>query len=1449
MTYDLHDYSNPFPGLRPFESDESHLFFGRDGQSDELLRRLRRSSFLAVVGTSGSGKSSLVRAGLLSSLYGGFMTQAGAKWRVALFRPGNDPLGKLARVLNDTAVLGGHAADEEELRREATITEATLRRGALGLVTAVRQARLPKGENLLIVVDQFEEIFRFKRAGKKENAEDEAAAFVKLLLEAARQNELPIYVIITMRSDFLGDCAQFRDLPEAINDGQYLIPRMTRDQRREAITGPIAVGGAAISPRLVNRLLNDVGDNPDQLPIMQHALMRTWDFWKAGQTGEGDSSGAPLDLAHYDAIGTMTDALSRHADEAYLELSEEDGSRRIAERVFKSLTEKGPDNREIRRPTSLSEIAEVAGVSEEEVTRVVETFRQVGRSFLMPPPGVTLRPESLIDISHESLIRGWERLRNWTDEEAESAKIYRRLSETVDLRREGKAGLWRDPDLAVALDWREKNHPNQSWANRYDPDFDDAVQFLADSQTARDAELAARELAQRREVRRTRVFSAIITAAFLMSLTLGVFAYQSRNNALSHAQAANVAREEAEKQKLIAQQHAREADAARVKATASEKKAVEEQGRAEEQAQLAEEQAQLAGEKRRQAEAAQQAERAALATARSAESAAVQSAARAEDSEKKWRDEALSFREQKFDDSSLLSTLADRLIQVTPREEVVHWRNIKANALTNMGDHSAAAQELTESLNTQPDNFRARQLRGYMYMLTGRPEESVVDLRKTLKEKPESSLEHLNLGISLGMMGEYHEAREHIEQSIKKSVRGEYDTLLDNEVSPDIQMVTGRALLSATGEEFFNALHYQLANIEAFRGGDIGAAMEKARASSRGGNTNTYLTALNWAWLQSLHREQDYGALAAQAALWEQAGYKELAVRNYDEFMKKHSGVLREAGQGADATRYRTLAQWVETRLRALDPKGQLRRGSEAGEAVDMRGARALAIEAKEREARKDFAGAQRLLDRALAKEPANIKILLQRALLLYAAGEKTRGDVQKKYYQGAKEDAVAVLKLSPRNPQAIILRASVNNRLEQAGVDDPEATKENIVADLRRALEYDPLNGEALTFLAVNVGGQPREALDLFKRSLRIYPSSTWIYREMAALHNSLGEREEARKAIETAVMLAASGGDYATMTGYFTMMDKIESADRDGGSLRGKAQRAIQLGDLALGQGKVQAAYSHYVAGDESLKRAAEIASGKSDPTLACEQALARDKIARVVAAGRELKYKESFAGKVAEVAPGEGKDREITLGKGSRDDMAAPGTQVSVHALPGAGGRLTRDVIRIGKGEILKVSPDRTTVRVTLDDPKGNGLVQVGDLVQYEVELPVLPPRSALLKLAGLEINFTDQDGKPLFDYRGLSVGATPEMIEGILARMVKEVHDGARNNSLREELGKKIESGRFQGLTIGEAMAKAGRDDVENLLDFAAGNTSPLIGRDWSFAFIYRIWLSINAPLTN
>jgi hypothetical protein len=205
------------------------------------------------------------------------------------------------------------------------------------------------------------ELFRYRKFGTSAHRAEygvgeDATAFVNLRLEAGAQRPCPIYV-----ADFLGDCAQFFGLPEAINKGQYLVPRMSRDERRAAIAMPALVGGAEIAPVLLTRLGNDIGDNPDQLSILQHALNRTWANWAEQTGGKG-----PLDLAHYEAIGTMAHALDAHAEEAYAALGSET-RKALCEKLFKALTDKGMDIRGVRRPTQLGTLCELAEATEAEI--------------------------------------------------------------------------------------------------------------------------------------------------------------------------------------------------------------------------------------------------------------------------------------------------------------------------------------------------------------------------------------------------------------------------------------------------------------------------------------------------------------------------------------------------------------------------------------------------------------------------------------------------------------------------------------------------------------------------------------------------------------------------------------------------------------------------------------------------------------------------------------------------------------------------------------------------------------------------------------------------------------------------------------------------------------------------------------------------------------------------
>ena len=482
---------NPYPGLRPFRSDETHLYFGRENQVDAMVDTLAGGRFLAVVGTSGSGKSSLVNCGLRPALHRGLMASGGSEWRIAQFRPGVNPIHAMAVALCEPSALFSGEAHEALPADPAAllgIAEATLRMSHLGLVDLAEQARMGADANLLVVVDQFEELFRY-RAVDTDGGVD-GGAFVQLLIEAVRQRVQPIHVVLTMRSDFLGECSAFGGLPEAINAGQYLVPRMTRAETRRAIVGPVRVAGADISPVLVTRVLNDVGDNPDQLSILQHALNRTWARWQ----NDGGEAGA-LDLPHYEAIGTMASALDRHAEKAFGELDASDQT--LCAKVFRALTDRGTDPRGVRRPTRLDTLCEIVDAPQAEMLRVLAAFRKPSRSFLMPPDGAAIDADTVVDISHESLMRVWRRLGRWADDEANSARTYRRLADAAALHHEGEASLWRDPELRMALEWNERDAPTRAWAQQYHPGYEAAMAFLRDSRARQVQALAQAEVERR----------------------------------------------------------------------------------------------------------------------------------------------------------------------------------------------------------------------------------------------------------------------------------------------------------------------------------------------------------------------------------------------------------------------------------------------------------------------------------------------------------------------------------------------------------------------------------------------------------------------------------------------------------------------------------------------------------------------------------------------------------------------------------------------------------------------------------------------------------------------------------------------------------------------------------------------------------------------------------------
>jgi hypothetical protein len=424
-----------------------------------------------------------------------------------------------------------------------------------------------------VLVDQFEELFTYAEAAGP--GRDESEAFVRLLLAARRSPAARIHVAMTMRTDFLGHCVRWLELPDEINRAQYLTPRLDRQQMERAILAPAQVFGGAIEASLVAELINATGHNSDQLPLVQHALSRMWPL------AQSRTPGAPhIGWDDARAIGGVEGALDQHAETLLAAtLATLPPTRtNLPEALFRLITARRAGGQDVRAPRTLARITAACGLEPAQwllVAEVVRPWAAADASLLQH--GARLDPDSVIDLSHEALIRQWKRLGDWVADEARRAAEYRRWVErAADEDRPDGVPLT-GADLARALDWLNPEpaqslrpwQPSAAWAARYAAHTEDegasaveyerTVRYILSSRQAR--ERAAAEAAQRaleasqiaserahaqettRLLRRARI--ALIAAAVAGVAVLGAVSWallQTREAASAQEEAARLER-------------------------------------------------------------------------------------------------------------------------------------------------------------------------------------------------------------------------------------------------------------------------------------------------------------------------------------------------------------------------------------------------------------------------------------------------------------------------------------------------------------------------------------------------------------------------------------------------------------------------------------------------------------------------------------------------------------------------------------------------------------------------------------------------------------------------------------------------------------------------------------------------------------------------------------------
>jgi WD40 repeat protein len=470
----------PFRGLAPFDSAHAEYFFGRERLVGALVARLVGSTLIAVVGPSGSGKSSVMRAGLLPSLADGVLPGS-ERWRQVLMRPGARPLGELGRALARVGRGEGDVDGDDPL--------------------AAALDSLGPDERLVLAVDQLEEIFTACRD------EGERAAFAEALAVLAADADQRVVVVLGIRGDFYGRCAEYAELSDRMSANNVLVGPMRRDELRRAIELPAKRAGLRVEPSLASALVGDVADEPGGLPLLSTTLVELWE----------ERTARTLRRRGYEASGGVDGAVARLAERAYQRLSEPQRER--ARAILLRLTD-AEQPAPVRRRVPLSEL---------ETER--DEHAAAALAVLTESRLVTV-DEGIAEVAHEALLGEWPRLRGWLEEDIEGRRLHQHLIQAAgEWQGSGRdpAELYRGARLAAALDWAASHERELNELERA---------FLDESRAASEREAER----QRRTNRRLRLLLGGVGVLLAVAVVAGVIARSEQQGARDAATVADAQR-------------------------------------------------------------------------------------------------------------------------------------------------------------------------------------------------------------------------------------------------------------------------------------------------------------------------------------------------------------------------------------------------------------------------------------------------------------------------------------------------------------------------------------------------------------------------------------------------------------------------------------------------------------------------------------------------------------------------------------------------------------------------------------------------------------------------------------------------------------------------------------------------------------------------------------------
>lgn len=503
----------PYPGLRPFERDEWPIFFGRERMTDEVVERTLRDQVVVIHGDSGCGKSSLIRAGVLPR-FELESARADTRWQTCSVVPGGDVLARTADALS--AMCGANEAQALELRR-------ALRLGKEAPAELARLVRDPNTQ-VCVLLDQFEEVFTQARASSDGAAE--VRALIELLIGIQKTKPAGLYFILTMRSEFLGACAQFEGFAEAVNAVQYLVPRMSREDVVRAIREPAALYGGSVSRALAESWAEGVGAQ-DHLPLLQHALMVLH--------GEAIAKAGSNEGWRIEDEATQLDPARLLDDHATQTMERCGAPASVVEHVFRALADVNAEGHAIRRPQTLADLAAVAGGDETNVRAVIDAFRAEGVSFIRPYGARELTDSTVVDVSHEALIRCWSKVSapkdGWLAREVEDGLVWRTLSVEANAFEADASNVLSPAVTEARRAWMTSR--NDAWSRRYGGGWTRVANLVSASVRHHEEEKERKAAAQKRATRWLSLAVVIMAVAIAALIALYLKADEAEQRAVA----------------------------------------------------------------------------------------------------------------------------------------------------------------------------------------------------------------------------------------------------------------------------------------------------------------------------------------------------------------------------------------------------------------------------------------------------------------------------------------------------------------------------------------------------------------------------------------------------------------------------------------------------------------------------------------------------------------------------------------------------------------------------------------------------------------------------------------------------------------------------------------------------------------------------------------------------